>query len=78
MSMTAEQARDAGIAWADGEADAVVDWLAVSSTWRGCSIDALPLIDHEDDETRRELAEIANMHAARRWATLYAAREESW
>ncbi len=75
--MTADEARDAGVAWADGEADAVVDWSTVSSTWRGCAIDALPLIDHEDEEVRRELAEIANGHAARRWASLYATHNDA-
>lgn len=68
MAKTDGQAMVAGQRWAEREAEAA--YPAPRGAWRGTAGDALPLIDHEDDDRRRELAEIANDAAAKRWATL--------
>lgn len=71
------EAERAGVSWAEREADAVVDWSRVSASWQGTAIDALPLVDSEDEGERRDLAEDCNAAAAARWTELVAAAEES-
>jgi len=68
-------ARAAGRAWADREADAVLDWSNVSDAWLSPSLDALPLIDEDEGQpTRRALADIANAAASKRWSEIVAER----
>lgn len=71
MNTTIEQAKAAGRAWAEREADALPEGKSPArGDWGSTTADALPLIDHPDQDERRELAELANAAAAKRWDEL--------
>lgn len=65
-------AESAGRAWAEREADALVD--APDRRWGGSALDARPLIDpaglDPDGDELSDLADAANAAAAERWAEL--------
>jgi len=69
----ATAAREAGIAWADREAEALEG--APAGVWLSSAVDARPLVADLGTHEEADLAEVCNAAAALRWADLVAGAE---
>jgi hypothetical protein len=63
--MTKIEAERAGRDWADREIEALPG--EPDGPWIGSYVEALPLVEHEEEDERRYLADVCNDAASVRW-----------